>query len=98
MCNSFFHDFHLAQTREIIGIGESITLAEELGDISSMALSHCGEFLALALENFEVWILKLGWKSLEDKTPDKKCIKEVNHHATLEGHRSLVTGLHYFGN
>ena len=63
-----------------------------------MALSNSGEFLALALENFEVWILKLGWKSLEDQTSDRKSIKDVNHHATLEGHRSLVTGLHYFGN
>jgi tricorn protease-like protein len=79
-------------------VGENITLAEELGEISSMTLSSSGKFLALALENFEVWILKLGWKWQEDKNPARKCIRDVNHHATLEGHRSIVTGLHFFGN
>ncbi len=58
-----------------------------------MKFDFLGEFLALALENSDVWILKLDWKVQDEK----KWIKEVNHCATLEGHRSIVTGLHYIG-
>jgi hypothetical protein len=49
--------------------------------------------LSLALHNAEVWVLKLGW----NLNCEKVSIKEVDHYATLEGHRSVVTGLHYLG-
>jgi hypothetical protein len=68
-------------------------LAEDLGDVSSIALSSTGEFLSLALHNAEVWVLKLGW----NLNCEKVSIKEVDHYATLEGHRSVVSGLHYLG-
>jgi len=85
-----------SSTIEIVEVGESVTLAEDLGQVSSLSLNSSGEFLSLALENSEVWVLKLGWNHLEESS-EKSTIKEVNHYATLEGHRSVVTGLHYIG-
>ena len=86
-------------------VGESVTLAEDLGEVSGLALDSKAEFLSLALENSEVWVLRLSWRSSPEDSSNKKSerskkrpsIGEVSHFATLEGHRSVVTGLHYIG-
>jgi len=107
-----FSHFFLDEELEIVEIGESVTLAEDLGEISGLALNSAAEYLALALENSEVWVLRLSWKKTQEICPkkvvengfksstkfsNKICISEVSHFATLEGHRSVVTGLHYIG-
>jgi len=51
--------------KEIVSVGESVVLAEELSNISVFALDSDGKFLAIALENGDVWILKLTWNDLE---------------------------------
>lgn len=46
---------------EIVSVEESVVLAEDLCDVSVFALDAAGEYLAVGLENSEVWILKLSW-------------------------------------
>ena len=106
-----FKNHLAAEQLQIVDVGESVTLAEDLGEISGLALDPTSQYLSLAIENAEVWVLKLSWRENFEESSKKaseKCpkdgnfstkisIKEVNHFATLEGHRSVVTGLHYIG-
>jgi hypothetical protein len=114
----------------VVDVGDAVTLAEDLGDISGVALNASAGYLSLAVENCQVWVLKLGWSnhdgakssknvtekcsknvtekcsktspSKSSKQPAEICsnrlsITDVAHFATLEGHKSIVIGLHYIG-
>ena len=85
----------------VAAIGQPIVVAEELGEITAINLSTDGQWLALALSCFQIWIIQLCWKSVRltnsntsaNKQP--KIISSVRHHATLEGHRARIHGLHF---
>jgi len=85
----------------VTAIGQPIVVAEELGEITAINLSRNGQWLALSLSCFQIWIIQLIWKSVKQTKPDglendvPKIISSVRHHATLEGHRARIHGLHF---
>ena len=113
----------------VTAIGQPIIVAEELGEVTSLDLSHDGQWLALALGNgcHQVWIIQLTWKQVQhfqnnnDGRPNQsstsmtssppiapitsnsnqnnchlpQIIKAVRHHATLDGHKAPIHGLHF---
>ena len=85
----------------VTAIGQPIVVAEELGEITSLNLSSNGQWLALSLSCFQIWIIQLSWKSVKQKrlgaleNDVPKIISSVRHHATLEGHRARIHGLHF---
>ena len=85
----------------VTAVGQPITVAEELGEITAISLSSNGEWLSLALGCFQIWIIQLCWKSIKQvglnssTTCLPKIINAVRHHATLEGHRARIHGLHF---
>ena len=85
----------------VTAIGQPIIIAEELGEVTALSLSSNGQWLALALGCFQIWIIRLTWKPVKQPTANltlgrlPKIISAVRHHATLEGHRALIHGLHF---
>ena len=85
----------------VTAIGQPIVVAEELGEITAINLSCNGQWLALALSCFQIWIIQLSWKSVKQTKSGvlgndvPKIISSVRHHATLEGHRARIHGLHF---
>ena len=96
------HDEDKCESNTVVtAIGQPIVVAEELGEVTAINLSSNGEWLALALSCFQIWIIQLSWKSVKQTkaaSPNNrlpKIISAVRHLATLEGHRSLIHGLHF---
>ena len=95
------------ETKDMIvsAIGQPIVVAEELGEITAINLSSNGQWLALALSCFQIWIIQLCWKTVRQQqqsansntsaSKQPKIISSVRHHATLEGHRARIHGLHF---
>ena len=85
----------------VTAIGQPIVVAEELGEITALNLSSNGQWLALALGCYQIWIIKLSWKSVKQTKSGvfdndaPRIISSVRHHATLEGHRARIHGLHF---
>ena len=85
----------------VTAVGQPIIVAEELGETTAINLSSNGQWLALALSCFQVWIIQLTWKSVKQAASNTsatrlpKIINAVRHHATLEGHKALIHGLHF---
>ena len=76
---------------EEIEFGDDPTvLAEDLGEVSAMEISPCGEYLALALQsNHEIWILHIRSNGVGG-------IGDVDHVATLgDNTGSTVAALHF---
>ena len=92
-------DYQGSNDMVVTAIGQPIIIAEELGEVTALSLSSNGQWLALALGCFQIWIIKLTWKSVKQPTANlgrqPKIISAVRHHATLEGHRALIHGLHF---
>ena len=55
--------------------------------VISVEITQDGKWLAIGLDA-PIWILQLSWK------PDFK-VAQIDHYATLEGHRENVCGLHF---
>ena len=92
-------DYQGSNDMVVTAIGQPIIIAEELGEVTALSLSSNGQWLALALGCFQIWIIRLTWKSVKQPTANlgrlPKIISAVRHHATLEGHRALIHGLHF---
>ena len=67
-------------------MSQPVVIAEELGDVTALAMSANGRWLALGL-GLQVWVIQVAWKmdSLMAWT-----IKDVKHKATLDGHKSSI--------
>ena len=94
-------DYQGSNDMVVTAIGQPIIIAEELGEVTALSLSSNGQWLALALGCFQIWIIRLTWKPVKQPTANitlgrlPKIISAVRHHATLEGHRALIHGLHF---
>ena len=96
------HDTTSKGTTNITAVGQPIIVAEELGEVTCLNLTSNGEWLALALSCLQIWIIQLTWKTVnqaQSNTSSTVClpkiIKAVRHHATLDGHKAPIHGLHF---
>mgnify|MGYP007048844883 CR=1 FL=1 len=71
----------------VTAIGQPIIIAEELGEVTALSLSSNGQWLALALGCFQIWIIRLTWKPVKQPTANltlgrlPKIISAVIHYS-----------------
>ena len=73
--------------RKIDG-GPPVVIAEDLGDVTAVAVAPTGRWLALGLGS-QVWVIAVAWRA------DTATVRGVEHRATLEGHTSSIFGLQF---